>query len=352
MTPYANHSTANAVETPDLYTQTAGNVPQHHKVSEQQWTDSASTNIPRIVGIGVGGGGIYAIDYMIDHHVGGIEFIGVDTDLRHLNDCHAPKTIQLGNSGLGTEGKPDQASLATIQSEHTLRCAMQGAFMVIIVAGLGGGTGTGAAPVIVRIAKDLGVLTVGVVTYPFKFEGSHRVNMANVGVHALQEHVDALIPIPNEKLLKFLGAEDTLVDAYDHSNRVVKDVVSGFARLINAPGRSGIELMDVQSILSKPCRATLGVAVASGVYRSSVVAEQVLNFPLIEDFDLSNAKDLLILISTVQGSLVLSESQLIMRYVGANTSPQANIIYGTSDDESLEDGVRVIILATGSSFTP
>jgi cell division protein FtsZ len=213
---------------------------------------------PKIVVIGVGGGGNNAIDYMIDHRVRGVEFISVNTDAQNLNAGRAKKIIQLGTIGLGTGGNTDLARVAATQSEHALRYALDGAHMLIITAGLGGGTGTGAAPVIARVAKGMGILTVGVVTQPFEFEGPHRVNTANAGIAELKKHVDALIIVPNDMLLTSLGEDVSMAEAFDYSNDLMKAVISGFAGIVNAPGHVNVDFEEVRTLLRGPGKAALG----------------------------------------------------------------------------------------------
>jgi cell division protein FtsZ len=304
-------------------------------------------DVPKIVVIGVGGGGNNAIDYMIDHHVSGVDFISVNTDARTLSSGSAQKTIQLGSSGLSTVGKPDLASLAATQSEHALRYALDGVNMLFITAGMGGGTGTGAAPVIARLAKNRGILTVGVVTQPFEFEGPHRVNTANAGIAELKNHVDALIIVPNEMVLASLGEDISMTEAFDYSNDLIRAVINGFAGIVNVPGQVNIDIEDMRTILRGPGKAALGVAVASGLDRASVAAKQALNFPLMDDIDLSSATGVLVMISAAKGNLKLSEFKRVMKTIRASTSPDAHFICGTTHDESINDGMRVTVLATG-----
>ena len=306
-----------------------------------------SVDAPKIVVIGVGGGGNNTIDYMIDHHVRGVDFISVNTDAQSLNAGRAKKIIQLGAIGLGTGGNTALAGLAATQTEHALRSALDGAHMLFITAGLGGGTGTGAAPMIARVAKGMGILTVGVVTQPFEFEGRHRVNTANAGIAELKNHVDALIIVPNDMLLTSLGEDVSMAEGFAYSNGLTKDVISGFSGIVNAPGHVNVDLEDVRTLLRGPGKAALGVAVASGLDRAGVAAQQALNYPLMQGVDLSNAKGVLVVISAAKGILKLSESKLVMKTIRASTSPDASLIYGTNRDESLNDGVRVTVVAMG-----
>lgn len=302
---------------------------------------------PRIMVIGVGGGGNNAVDYMINHHVSGVEFIRVNTDLQSLKSGRAEKIIQLGTSGLGTGGNPDLARLAATQSEHDLRCAMDGANILFICAGLGGGTGTGAAPIIACMANEMGILTVFLGTLPFEFEGRQRVNTACAGLADLQDHVDALFIVPNEKLLTKLGGDVTMAEAFTYTNSLMKDIVSSFAEILNLPSHVNVDFEDVRTLLKEPGKAALGVAVVSGLDRAHVAAEKALNFPLMDGLDLSSAKSVMVMISAAKGTLKLSEFKLVMKSIRTSISSDAYLICGTTQDESLDDGLRVTVIATG-----
>ena len=297
--------------------------------------------------IGVGGGGCNAVEHMIGSGVKGVEFMCVNTDAQNLKSARAPKIIQLGNSGLSTGGNPDLASFAASESENALRSAMSGAHMLFITAGLGGGTGTGAAPVIARIAKDMGILTLGMVTQPFEFEGPRRVNIANAGLDALEPHVDAMIVIPNEKSLTSMGDDATMAEAFTQTNDSIKEIVSGFSGIINVPSQVNIDFKDVCDILTMPGHAAIGTAMATGMNCARIAAEKALTFSVMDGVDLSKAKGVIVMISAAKGTLKLSDAKLAMNTIRAQTSPSADFIYGTIDDENLNEGIRVTVMTTG-----
>lgn len=297
--------------------------------------------------IGVGGGGNNVVNCMLDNQVTGVEFIGVNTDLQNLTPCPARKIIQLGTSGQSTGGQPVLARLAAIQSEQELRTVMNGADMLFITAGLGGGTGTGAAPVIARIAKEMGILTVGLVTLPFEFEGPRRVDVANSGLAELQSHVDAVIVISNQKLLEFLGDDVPMADSFEYVNELFQGVVSGFSGLVNLPGLVNADLEDVRTILSEPGKAALGVGVANGQNRGSMAAQQAITFTMMDGVDLTAAKGVVVMLSAAKDDLTLSQVKSAVNVVRANTSPDAYLIFGTMHDQRLNDGMRVTVVATG-----
>lgn len=222
--------------------------------------------------------------------------------------------------------------------------------MLFITAGMGGGTGTGAAPVIARIAKEMGILTVGVVTKPFEFEGGRRMSNADLGMQELEANVDSLIVVLNEKLLELPGGEDMTQDeAFAHANDVLKNAVGGIAEIINVPGHVNVDFEDVRTVMGEPGKAMMGTAAASGPDRARIAAEQAVACPLLEGVDLSGAKGVLVLISAAKGSLKLSESKQAMNTIRAYASENAHVIYGTAYDESLGDEIRVTVVATGLS---
>jgi cell division protein FtsZ len=299
--------------------------------------------------IGVGGGGGNAVEHMINTAVGGVEFICANTDAQALSRSTAHKTIQLGGSGLGAGSKPDKGREAAELAESDIRTAIEGAHMLFITAGMGGGTGTGAAPVIARIAKEMGILTVGVVTKPFEFEGGRRMSNADNGLSDLEANVDSLIVVLNEKLLEVLGDDVTQDQAFAHANDVLKNAVGGIAEIINVPGHVNVDFEDVRTVMGEPGKAMMGTAVASGPDRARIAAEQAVACPLLEGIDLSGAKGVLVLITAAKGSLKLSESKLAMNTIRAYASPDAHVIYGTAYDDSLMDEIRVTVVATGLS---
>ena len=299
--------------------------------------------------IGVGGGGGNAVGHMIQCGVQGVEFICANTDAQALNRGSAHKSIQLGATGLGAGSKPEKGRDAAEMAIEDIRSAISGAHMLFITAGMGGGTGTGAAPVIARVAKEMGILTVGVVTKPFDFEGGRRMTNAEQGLAELEANVDSLIVVLNEKLLEVLGDEVTQDEAFAHANDVLKNAVGGIAEIINVPGHVNVDFEDVRTVMGEPGKAMMGTARANGPDRARIAAEQAVACPLLEGIDLSGAKGVLVLISAGKGSLKLSESKLAMNTVRAYASPEAHVIYGTAYDDELGDDIRVTVVATGLS---
>ncbi|KQM70033.1 MULTISPECIES: cell division protein FtsZ [Xylophilus] len=299
--------------------------------------------------IGVGGGGGNAVEHMIDRAVQGVEFICANTDAQALSRTASHRTIQLGHSGLGAGSKPDKGKEAAEAAVDDIRAAIDGAHMLFITAGMGGGTGTGAAPVIARIAKEMGILTVGVVTKPFEFEGGRRMTNADAGLLELEANVDSLIVVLNEKLLEVLGDDVTQDEAFAHANDVLKNAVGGIAEIINVPGHVNVDFEDVRTVMGEPGKAMMGTAVADGPDRARIAAEQAVACPLLEGIDLSGAKGVLVLITAAKGSLKLSESKLAMNTIRAYASPDAHVIYGTAYEDSLGDQIRVTVVATGLS---
>ena len=297
--------------------------------------------------IGVGGGGSNAVEHMIGRHVQGIEFICANTDAQALQRSAAHRTIQLGTSGLGAGAKPDKGREAAEAAIDDIRASIDGAHMLFITAGMGGGTGTGAAPVIARVAKEMGILTVGVVTKPFDFEGGRRMTNAEHGLAELEANVDSLIVVLNEKLLEVLGDDVSQDAAFAYANDVLKNAVGGIAEIINVPGEINADFEDVRTVMGEPGKAMMGTAMADGPDRARIAAEQAVACPLLEGIDLSGAKGVLVLISAAKGSLKLSESRLAMNTVRAYASPEAQVIFGTAYDDSLGEQIRVTVVATG-----
>ncbi len=299
--------------------------------------------------IGVGGGGGNAVQHMINCRVQGVEFVCANTDAQALSRSPAHKTIQLGTSGLGAGSKPDKGREAAEMAIDDIRAAIDGAHMLFITAGMGGGTGTGAAPVIARVAKEMGILTVGVVTKPFEFEGGRRMTNADNGLAELEANVDSLIVVLNEKLLEVLGDDITQDAAFAHANDVLKNAVGGIAEIINVPGHVNVDFEDVRTVMGEPGKAMMGTALADGPDRARIAAEQAVACPLLEGIDLSGAKGVLVLITAAKGSLKLNESKLAMNTIRAYASPDAHVIYGTAYDDELGDQIRVTVVATGLS---
>jgi cell division protein FtsZ len=299
--------------------------------------------------IGVGGGGGNAVEHMISRNVQGVEFICANTDAQALSRSSAHRHIQLGGSGLGAGSKPEKARDAAEVAAEDIRQAIQGAHMLFITAGMGGGTGTGAAPVIARVAKEMGILTVGVVTKPFDWEGGRRMQNADNGLAELEANVDSLIVVLNEKLLEVLGDEIGQEEAFAHANDVLKNAVGGIAEIINEYGHVNVDFEDVRTVMGEPGKAMMGTATAAGPDRARIAAEQAVACPLLEGIDLSGAKGVLVLVTAAKGSLKLSESRLAMSTINAYASPDAHVIYGAAYDDSLGDEIRVTVVATGLS---
>ncbi len=299
--------------------------------------------------IGVGGGGGNAVEHMIARQVQGVEFICANTDAQALARSASHKTIQLGITGLGAGSKPEKGREAAEGAVDSIREAIEGAHMLFITAGMGGGTGTGAAPVIARVAKEMGILTVGVVTKPFDWEGGRRMVNADQGLAELEANVDSLIVVLNEKLLEVLGDDITQDEAFAHANDVLKNAVGGIAEIINEYGNVNVDFEDVRTVMGEPGKAMMGTATAAGPDRARIAAEQAVACPLLEGIDLSGAKGVLVLVTAAKGSLKLAESKLAMNTIRAYASAESHVIYGAAYDDSLGDEMRVTVVATGLS---
>lgn len=299
--------------------------------------------------IGVGGGGGNAVAHMIECAVQGVEFICANTDAQALGRSQAHKNVQLGSTGLGAGSKPDKGREAAELAIDDIRAAIEGAHMLFITAGMGGGTGTGAAPVIARVAREMGILTVGVVTKPFEFEASKRMQNAEQGLVELEANVDSLIVVLNEKLLEVLGDDVAQHEAFAYANDVLKNAVGGIAEIINVPGDMNVDFEDVRTVMGELGKAMMGTATAEGPDRARIAAEKAVACPLLEGIDLSGAKGVLVLITAAKGSLKLSESRVAMTAIRKFASPDAHVIYGTAYDDNLGDQIRVTVVATGLS---
>ncbi len=293
--------------------------------------------------IGVGGGGSNAVEHMIASQVQGVEFICANTDAQALSRTASHRVIQLGQSGLGAGSKPEKGRAAAEMAEADIRDAIDGAHMLFITAGMGGGTGTGAAPIIARVA----ILTVGVVTKPFDWEGGRRMSNAESGLAELEANVDSLIVVLNDKLLEVLGDDITQDQAFAEANDVLKNAVGGIAEIINVEALVNVDFEDVRTVMGEPGKAMMGTAVSAGPDRARIAAEQAVACPLLEGVDMKGAKGVLVLISAAKGSLKLNESKLAMNTIRAFASPDAHVIYGTAYDDSLGDAIRVTVVATG-----
>ncbi|HSV71788.1 MAG TPA: cell division protein FtsZ [Methylibium sp.] len=301
----------------------------------------------RIKVIGVGGGGGNAVDHMIAEGVQGVEFICANTDAQALHRSKADQLLQLGSNGLGAGSKPVVGRGAAEEAEDRIRASIEGANMVFLTAGMGGGTGTGAAPVIARIAKEMGILTVGVVTKPFEFEGGRRMKQAEAGVQELEANVDSLIVILNEKLIEVLGDDISQDEAFKQANDVLKNAVGGIADIIHIDASINVDFEDVKTVMSEPGKAMMGTAIASGPDRATKAADSAVACPLLEGIDLSGAKGVLVLIAASRGSLKLSESKNAMNTIRRYAAEDAHVIFGAAYDEALGDKLRVTVIATG-----
>ena len=297
--------------------------------------------------IGVGGGGGNAVEHMIGQGVQGVEFICANTDAQALNRSNAATLVQLGTSGLGAGSKPDVGRSSAEDAVDRIKAAITGAHMLFITAGMGGGTGTGAAPVIARVAKEMGILTVGVVTKPFDFEGKRRGSQADHGVAELEANVDSLIVVLNEKLLEVMGDDVTQDQAFAHANDVLKNAVGGISDIIHIPGLVNVDFEDVKTVMSEPGKAMMGTAVAGGPDRATKAADAAVACPLLEGIDLSGARGVLVLIAASKGTFKLAESRNAMNTIRRYAADDAHVIYGTAYDESLGDQLRVTVIATG-----
>ncbi|HGK3821473.1 TPA: cell division protein FtsZ [Klebsiella pneumoniae] len=307
------------------------------------------TNDAVIKVIGVGGGGDNAVEHMVRERIEGVEFFAVNTDAQALRKTAVGQTIQIGSGitkGLGAGANPEVGRNAADEDREALRAALDGADMVFIAAGMGGGTGTGAAPVVAEVAKDLGILTVAVVTKPFNFEGKKRMAFAEQGITELSKHVDSLITIPNDKLLKVLGRGISLLDAFGAANDVLKGAVQGIAELITRPGLMNVDFADVRTVMSEMGYAMMGSGVASGEDRAEEAAEMAISSPLLEDIDLSGARGVLVNI-TAGFDLRLDEFETVGNTIRAFASDNATVVIGTSLDPDMNDELRVTVVATG-----
>ena len=298
---------------------------------------------PVIKVIGVGGAGGNAINHMIQKGVEKVEFIAVNTDAQVL----ARNQIQLGSSGLGAGARPEEAKAVALADRERLEETIAGANMVFITAGMGGGTGTGAAPVIAEIARSLGVLTVAVVTKPFAWEGSKRLKIAEAGIEALAPHTDSLIVILNDKLEEILGEEVTQREAFLAADDVLNGAVAGIVEVIHNPGDVNVDFQDVRTVMSEQGMAMMGSACASGIDRARVAAEQAIACPLLEGVNLAGARGVLVNITASSETLKLRETREVMNTIRAYAAEDATIIYGGASDDSLQDQLRVTVIATG-----
>lgn len=299
--------------------------------------------------IGVGGGGGNAVEYMVTQTIEGVDFIAMNTDAQALKKSTATVKIQIGTEltkGLGAGADPNVGRDAAHEDREKIRQALDGADMVFITAGMGGGTGTGAAPEVAKLAKDMGILTVAVVTKPFPFEGKKRLDFANQGIEELSKYVDSLITIPNEKLLKVMGKGTPLLQAFGAANDVLKGSVQGIAELITRTGLVNVDFADVKTVMSEMGTAMMGSGIGRGEDRAEEAAELAIACPLLEDIDLSGARGILVNI-TAGLDFAIDEYEIIGNAVKAFASENATVVVGTVIDPELEDEIRVTVVATG-----
>jgi cell division protein FtsZ len=310
----------------------------------EEVVDPSPANTTIIKVIGVGGAGGNAVEHMIREGVNGVEFISVNTDAQALRNSSAGAKLQLG-PGLGAGGRPGKArELAEVDREQIAE-SLRGAHMAFITAGMGGGTGTGAAPIVAEVAKELGILTVAVVTKPFEFEGN-RLRLAEEGLAELGQHVDSLIVILNEKLMEVLGEEVGMKDAFKAADNVLKNAVGGIAEIINVPGLVNVDFEDVRTVMGEMGKAMMGSSTAAGVDRARIAAEQAVASPLLEGIELSGARGVLVNI-TASHSLGMKEVKEVMATIRNYAAEDATVIFGTVFDDTMEDHLRVTVVATG-----
>ncbi len=299
--------------------------------------------------IGVGGGGGNAVKHMIENNVEGVDFICANTDAQALSDIASKTVLQLGSEitkGLGAGANPEIGRAAAMEDRDRIADALRGADMVFITAGMGGGTGTGGAPVVAEVAREMGILTVAVVTRPFPFEGKKRLQIAHEGVAELQQHVDSLITIPNEKLLEVLGKNTSLLDAFKEANDVLLGAVQGIADLIIRPGMINVDFADVRTVMSEMGMAMMGTGHSKGENRAREAAERAINSPLLDDIDLAGARGILVNI-TAGPDLSLGEFSEVGDTIEEFASEEATVVVGTVIDPNMTEELKVTVVATG-----
>lgn len=300
----------------------------------------------KIIVVGVGGAGNNAVNRMIDENIGGVEFIGINTDSQALTLCKAPTAIQIGEKltkGLGAGAQPEIGEKAAEENVEELTQAIKGADMVFVTCGMGGGTGTGAAPVVAKISKDMGILTVGVVTKPFKFEARTRMANAESGIEKLKENVDTLIVIPNDKLLEIVDRRTTMPEALKKADEVLQQAVQGITDLINVPGLINLDFADVKTVMVDKGVAHIGIGTATGDDKAIEAVKQAVTSPLLET-TIEGASHVIINIS---GDISLIEANEAASYVQELAGDNANIIFGAMYDESVTDQATITVIATG-----
>jgi len=301
--------------------------------------------------IGVGGAGGNAVNHMIGRGVQGVEFIALNTDRQALSRSLAERVIQLGDQGLGAGANPHAGRAAADAARDRIRAALEGANMVFLTAGMGKGTGTGASPVVAEIARELGVLTVGVVTKPFHFEGAKKMQIAEAGIDQLVEYVDSLIVVLNQNLFEVMDEDASLEEAFKRADDVLHNAVAGIAEIINVPGLVNVDFADVRTVMGEQGKAMMGIGEAAGLDRARLAAEQAVASPLLDGVDLSGARGVIVNI-TASRSLKLRETNEVINTIKAFCADDATIIHGTVFEDDMADRLRVTVVATGIGRKP
>ncbi len=299
--------------------------------------------------IGVGGGGGNAVDHMVAADIDGVEFINANTDSQALKKSQAKTILQLGTNltkGLGCGANPDIGRQAAVEDRERIAEVLSGADMVFITAGMGGGTGTGAAPVVAQVAKDMGILTVAVVTKPFPFEGRKRMGVADQGISELAQYVDSIITIPNEKLVTVLGKDASLLDAFGKANQVLQNAVQGIAELITRSGLINVDFADVRTVMSEMGMAMMGAATATGPSRAREAAMAAVSSPLLEDINISGARGILVNV-TAGLDMSIGEFEEVGNTIKEFAADDATVVIGTVIEPEMREELRVTIVATG-----
>ena len=297
--------------------------------------------------VGVGGGGGNAVEHMIERGAQGIQFITINTDYTALARSRAHATLQIGKTGLGAGARPEVGEAAALESKDRIRELLQGAHLVFITAGMGGGTGTGAAPVVAQIAREMGILTVAVVTKPFFFEGALRMQRAEEGLVRLKQAVDSQIVILNDKLEEELGEDASMSECFAAADDVLFKACAGITEIIQTPGLIGVDFEDLRTVMSERGTAMMGSAIASGPDRARIAAEEAVACPLLEGVTLNGARGVLVYITASEESMKMKETKTVMNIITNFTAKGAQVIYGSAYDDSMGDSMRVTVVATG-----
>jgi cell division protein FtsZ len=297
--------------------------------------------------IGVGGCGGNFIEHVIRGEESGVEVVFMNTNAEALARRSMFNCVQIGSSGLSALGHPERSRNAVVEAEGDIRAALNGATMIFIVAGMGGGTGTGAAPAIGKVAKEMGIFSVGLVTMPFRFEGRRRISNAIAGLIELKANVDLLIELPNERLLEVSSADISQDEAFAYINELTKNVVIGLHKILNVSALNNVRYEDVRLVMGQPGWAAMGSAQASGSDRASIATEQALSCPMFEGVELSVAKGVLVIVASGRGAMLEREVELVLSTIRACFSPKVHMVYGTTFDDTLGDNLRVTLVASG-----